>query len=105
MKSKISVLSAVGLAVAACLVALPVSTQAQEQKAQGYLMEDYVVKPSMAKQFEAATAEEIGLYAGIKSPFGWTAYSSEDFHYYFFIQIGNFASIDSIYAAFGQAKT
>lgn len=105
MKSKISVLLSVGLAVAACLVVLPVLTQAQEQKAQGYLMEDYVVKPSMAKQFEAATAEKIGLYAGIKFPFGWTACSSEDFHYYFFIPIGNFASIDSIYAAFGQAKT
>lgn len=104
MKSKILALSSVGLAVAVCLFALPVSTQAQEQKAQGYLMIDYVVKPSMAKQFEAATTEEIGLYAGIKFPIGWTAYSSDDFHYYFFIPIGNFAAIDGIYAAFGEAE-
>ena len=76
MKSKISVLSSVRLAVVACLFALPISTQAQEQKTQGYLMWDYVVKPSAARQFEAAFTEEIGLYAGIKFPFGWTAYST-----------------------------
>ncbi len=105
MKSKISFLSSVGLAVAVCFVVLPVFTQAQEQKAQAYLMWDYVVKPSMAKEFEAAAIEENGLFAGIKFPYGWTAYSTEDFHYYFFIPIRNFAAIDGIYAAFGQAET
>jgi hypothetical protein len=105
MKSKILALSSVGLAIVACLFALPVSTQAQEHKAQGYLMIDYVVKPSMAKEFEAVTIEENGLFARIKFPYGWTAYSAEDFHYYFFTPIEtNFASLDRFGAALIEAE-
>jgi hypothetical protein len=105
VKSKILALSSVGLALAVCLFVLPVSTQAQEQKAQGYLMIDYVVKPSLAKEFEAATIEENGLFAGVKFPYGWTGYSTEDFHYYFFAPIGgNFASLDSFSAALIEAE-
>lgn len=104
MKSKFLAHSSAGLAIVACLLLLPVPTPSQEQKPQGYLMWDYVVKPSAARQFEAAFTEEIGLYTDIKFPFGWTAYSTEDFHYYFFIPIGNMASVDDIYAAFGEAE-
>lgn len=105
MKSKILALSSVGLTVTLCLFALPFSTQAQEQKAQGYVMTEYVVKPYMAKQFEAATIEENGLFAGIKFPYGWAAYSTEDFHYYFFFPIENFGSFDVIRTAFDEAET
>jgi hypothetical protein len=106
MKSKILALSSVGLAVAACLFVLPVSTRAQEQKAQGYLMIDYAVKPSMAKEFESATIEENGLLAGINFPYGWTGYSTDDFHYYFFAPIGNnFASLDNLNTATSEAET
>ena len=104
MKSKILALSSVGLAVTVCLFALPVFTQAQGQKAQGYLMIDYVVKPYMAKEFEAITIEENGLFAGIKFPYGWTAYSTEDLHYYFFFPIENFGSFDVIRTAFDEAE-
>jgi hypothetical protein len=105
MKSKISYLSSVGIAVAVCLFILPLFPQAQAQKVQGYLMTDYVVKPSMAKEFEAATIEGNGLFAGIKFPYGWTAYSTEDFHYYFFTPIEtNFASIDRFSAAISEGE-
>jgi len=105
MKNKISYLLSLGSAFATCLFMLPDYTRAQEQKAQGYLMIDYVVKPSMAKEFEAATIQENGLFAGIKFPYCWTAYSTEDFHYYFFTPIEtNFASLDRFSAALIEAE-
>jgi len=106
MKTKILSLLSIGFTVAAGLFALPVSTQAQALKAQGYLMVEHVVKPFMAKKFEAATIEGNVLFAGIKYPYSFTAYSTEDFHYYFFSPIGeNFASLDSRSTAYFEAET
>jgi hypothetical protein len=91
--------------VVVCLLVLPVLTQAQELKAQAYLMTEFVVKPYMAKEFEAATIEENGLFAGINFPYGSTAYSTEDFHYYFFIPIGkDAASLERHGAAMTEAE-
>jgi hypothetical protein len=67
---------------------LPVFAPAQELKAQAYLMTEYVVKPYMAKEFEAAVVGENAMFADIDYSYGWTAYSTEGFHYYFFIPIG-----------------
>jgi len=105
MKSKILAVSSVGLMVAACLPVLSVSAQAQELKAQAYLMTEYVVKPYMAKEFEAATLEEKAMFADINYSYGWNAFSTEDFHYYFFMPIGkDAASLDRHNAALDEAE-
>jgi hypothetical protein len=105
MKSKVPYLSLMGLVVMIGLLVLPVFTQAQELKAQGYLMTEYVVKPFMAKEFETATIEEKAMFADINFPYGWNAFSTEDFHYYFFTPIGkDAASLDRFNAALTEAE-
>jgi hypothetical protein len=71
---------------------LPVATLAQEQKPQLYYVYDFVVKPAMVSQFEAAVKREIEL--GHPSPYN--TFSTDDFHYYFLTPIQNYAAIDSM---------
>jgi hypothetical protein len=105
MKRKVPYLSSMGLVVMISLLVLPVFTQAQELKAQAYLMTEYVVKPYMAKEFEAATLEEKAMFADINYSYGWNAFSTEDFHYYFFMPIGkDAASLDRHNAALDEAE-
>jgi hypothetical protein len=105
MKSKISFLASIGFVVVVCLLALPVFTQGQELKAQSYLMTEYVVKPFMAKEFETPVIEEKAMFADVNFPYGWNAYSTEDFHYYFFTPIGkDVASLDRFNAALTEAE-
>ncbi len=105
MKGKVRYLSSVGLVAMIGLLVVPVFTQAQELRAQGYLVTEYVVKPYMAKEFEAATIEEKAMFADISFPYGWTAFSTEDLHYYFFTPIGkDLASLDRFNAALTEAE-
>jgi len=99
MRSKFFSLLSLGCAVLAGLLVFPFFTQAQELKAQAYIMTEFVVKPYMAKEFEAAVIEENALFAGINFPYGSTAYSTEDVHYYFFIPIGKDAAALEKYGA------
>jgi hypothetical protein len=104
MKNKASVFPAMGIVVLAGLVLLPVFTRAQELKAQAYLITEYVVKPYMAMKFETAAKEEIAMFADINFPYGGAAYCTEDWHYYFFIPIGNdAASLEKYGAAMTEA--
>ncbi len=87
------------------LLGLPFFAQGQELKAQAYIMTEYVVKPYMSKAFEAATAEENAMFAAINYSYGWTAFSTEDFHYYFFVPIGkDAASLDRHNATLNEAE-
>lgn len=87
------------------LLGLPFFVQGQELKAQAYLMTEFVVKPYMAKAFEAATIEEKAMFAAINYSYGWDAYSTEDFHYYFFVPGGkDAASLDRQNAARAEAE-
>ena len=105
MKGKTSYLPSMGFVIVVCLFVLSVFTQAQELKAQGYLLTEYVVKPFMAKEFEKATIEEKAMFADVNFPYGWNAYSTEDFHYYFFTPIGkDAASLDRFNAALTEAE-
>jgi hypothetical protein len=105
MKAKVSCLSAAALFSLLGLLALSLLTPAQELTAQGYLLTEYIVKPSMAKEFETATTAEIAMFADINFPYGHEAFSTEDFHYYFFTPIGkDAASIDRFNAALTEAE-
>ena len=105
MKGKVCYLSSMGLAAMMGLLVVPVFTQAQELRAQGYLMTEYVVKPYMAKEFEAVTIEERAMFAEINFPYGYDTFSTEDFHYYFFTPIGkDLASLDRFNAALTEAE-
>jgi len=105
MKGKVLYLSSREIVALVFLLGLPFFVQGQELKAQGYLMTEYVVKPYMAKEFEAATIEEKAMFADINFPYGWNAFSTEDFHYYFFTPIGkDVASLDRFNAALTEAE-
>ena len=105
MKGKVLYLSSGEIVALVFLLGLPFFVQGQELKAQAYIMTEYVVKPYMTKAFEAATAEEKAMFAAIHYSYGWTAFSTEDFHYYFFMPIGkDAASLDRHNAALDEAE-
>jgi hypothetical protein len=90
MKTKIFVVLLVLLLGACCF--LPAVAQAQAQKAQLYYVYDFVAKPAMVAKFEASVKLRIEL----GSPTPWSAFSTDDFHYYFLTPIQNYAGIDSM---------
>jgi hypothetical protein len=102
MRGKISIFLALILAVGLCV--LSTLAKAEEQKAEGYLVWDVLVKPSMASQYEALSKEEVSLYAEGKFAYPWYTYSTEDFHYFYVFQVENFAAIDKIYKTFAEAE-
>lgn len=91
------------LFLAVCVLALSIAATAQEKKPQLYFIEDYVVKPSMVPQFEAALKD---LIATVYKPYNWPwpmeTYSTEDFHYYFLYPFKNMAEIDKAFAVFSE---
>jgi hypothetical protein len=90
MKTKTLVVL-LALILGACCF-LPAVAQAQEQKQQLNLVYDFAVKPAMVAKFEAGVKREIEL----GSPTTWSAFSTDDFHYYFVTPIQNYAGIDSM---------
>jgi len=100
MKSKVSIILMVCFVVSLC--ALTTLAQAQEQKAQLYVVWDIVVKPSKVGDFEAASKEEVALYAKYKFPYAWSVSRTSDYHYYYLIPVENFAAIDNIFKAFDK---
>jgi len=102
MRGKISILLALILAVGLCV--LSTLAKAEEQKAEGYVVWDVFVKPSMAGQYEALAKEEVSLYAEVKFAYPWYTYSTDDFIYYYVMQVENFAALDKIYKAFAEAE-
>ena len=100
MKGKILISLMVGLVVT--LWAVTALAQAEERKAQLFFVEDVVVKPSMAAEYEAVMKEVVTLCTKHKFPYPFYAYSTDDFHYYFVYPVENFADIDNLYKAFGE---
>lgn len=106
MRSEISCISSLGFVILIGFLVLPVFTQAQELKAQPYLLTEYVVKPSMIREFEAAILEKKALYAGVQWPNGWSAFSTEDSNYYFLAPLDkDLASLDTRRIAFDEAES
>jgi len=84
------------------LCALPNLAQAQEQKTQLYVVWDCVVNPSTASEYEAAAKVQIELFTKYNFPYPWSAYATNDFHYYFIIAVDNFGGVDKVYEAMGE---
>jgi hypothetical protein len=97
MKSKISIVLMVGFVV--CLCSLTTLAQEVEQKDQLFLIDDYMVNPSMVEEFEAVIKESVALRTQHKFPYFFNTHSTEDFHYYFVWPMENYADIDSMYKA------
>jgi hypothetical protein len=89
------------LAVSALAFALP--APAQEKKPQLWFVEDNVVKPAMAAQFEAALKE---FNAAIWGPYNWPwameTYATEDFHYYLCYPMASLTDIDKAFSVFTE---
>jgi len=100
MRSKTGIFLMVGLVVS--LSVLATMAQAEEPKAQLYLVDDVVVKPSMLMEHEAAMKEMIALTAKHNYPFPWYAYSTDDFHYYYVMPVEDFADVDKLFNTWGE---
>lgn len=91
------------LLLAVGFLALALVASAQEKKPQLYFIEDYVVKPSMVPQFEAALKD---FMATVFKPYNWPwpmeTYVTEDFHYYSLYAFENLAEIDKGFATFSE---
>jgi len=100
MRGKVIILLVVGIAVSLwAITALP---QAEEQKAQLYMVMEEVVKPSEVGEYEEAVKEFFALCAKHNFPYSFYASSTVDFHYYFLMPVENFAAIDDFKNAAGE---
>ena len=94
-------MAGVFLLLAVGVAALALLAPAQEKKPQLYFVEDYVIKPSMVAQYEAASKEVI---ATIFQPHSWSwplvTYVTEDFHYYCVYPIASLIDLDKAFATF-----
>jgi len=97
MKGKISSFLVVGFVVG--LLLLPNLSQAEEQKAQLFFIEEVVVKPSMVAEYEAHVRNVLDLVKKHGFPYPWTAFSTEDLHYFFVLPVDNYATMDSFFKA------
>ncbi len=91
MKTKTVGILSLGLLIS--LFFSPAFSQGQEQKGERFAIWEIVVKPAMAMKFEAVLKKEIEM----GPPYPWSAYSTDDFHYYFITPIADYAGIDKLF--------
>jgi len=82
-----------------------VGVYAEEPKDQLYFIYYTAVEPSMADKFEANLKKFIAEYTKHNLKYGITAYSTNDFDYYFLIPINNYAERDEMDKAFAEVRT
>jgi len=97
MRGKVSIIFGVGIVVVLLLFSNFV--QAEEQKPQLFFVEEVVCAPSMAAEYEAYVKNVLKLLDTHSFPYPWTAFSTDDFHYFFVWQIDNFATLDTFFKA------
>jgi hypothetical protein len=97
MRGKVSFILVVGFVVS--LLFIFNSVQAEEKKAQLFLVEEVTVKPSMVAKYEAHVQNVLDVCKRHPFPYPWTAFNSDDLHYFFVWQIDNYASVDSWFKA------
>jgi hypothetical protein len=71
--------------------------RAQEPKSQLYIVWDVVVTPDKFMAYEAASVKMFQFFAKHEFPWGWNAYRTEDFHYYYLTPIENMAELDKFF--------
>jgi len=102
MRGKVLISLMVGLVVT--LWAVTTLAQAEEPKAQLFLVEKVVVKPSMVAQYEAHVKEALDLFNKYQFPYPFYTYSTDDFLYYLVFPVENFADIDNFYQAISELE-
>lgn len=95
MKNRVSLVLVFFLLLGSCLIVSPV--KAQESKSQLYVVWDVIVYPDKFMEYEAASVDMIKLLAKYEFAWGWNAYRTEDFHYYFLSPIENLAQLDQFF--------
>ena len=93
MRSKISVFLMVGFVASLC--SLATLAKAEEQKAQLFVVDEHVVKPSMADEFEAVAKEWVAILTKHKFSYPCYTYQTSDFHYHFIWPFENYADLDN----------
>ncbi|HOW85712.1 MAG TPA: hypothetical protein P5119_00955 [Candidatus Aminicenantes bacterium] len=93
MRSDHRVLVFVVLAVG--VLTLGLTAAGQEKKPRLFFVEDDVVKPAMASQFEAALKETVeSVFKAYAWPWPFDVYATEDFHYYILYPFESLSEID-----------
>jgi hypothetical protein len=83
-----------------CLCALPNLDQAEEQKAQMFMVENISVLPSKVSDFESHVKTIQKFANEYKFPYPIYVYNMDDYSYFYVIPVKNFADIDD----FNKAK-
>jgi len=95
MRKKVSLVLVAVFLLGFCLLVTHV--RAQESKPQLYVVWDVIVYPDKFMEYEAGMVEAIKFYTKHDFPWGWAAYRTDDFHYYFLMPIENMAQIDKFF--------
>lgn len=85
-----------------CLFSLTAITQAEEQKAKLYFLEEMVVKPCMISEHEAAIKEMVNYSAEHNYSYPWYAMSDDAFHYHYIIPLKSMADIDDVFKTWDE---
>jgi len=72
-------------------------SQAVGQKPQLFLILDITLKTSAISEYEATLKEYINLHKTHNFPYTFYGYTTNDFHYYQFFPVENYADIDDLY--------
>jgi hypothetical protein len=97
MRGKILVFLVASLVVS--LFALTTLAQVEEQKEQLFVIDEWVVKPPMANEFEAVVKESIAIYAEHKFPYPFYTFWTSDFHYHVMWPYEKYGDLDNWYEA------
>jgi hypothetical protein len=62
-------------------------------------VEDFMVKPSKVADFKEAIQEFVKIYAQNDVEYRWDTYQTEDFHFYFTIQMKNYDDVGKYFSA------
>ncbi len=64
-----------------------------------YFVEDFQVKPSKVAEFREALNAYLKLYRENNVEYAWSTYQTEDFHFYFTVQMKNYEDVGKYFSA------
>jgi len=96
MKSRGLILAGLCLGV---VLSLGTVLRAQAPANQLYAVNDMVVEPAKAADFEAAMKDWVAFYAKNKYPWSYSVYRTEDFHYYLLGPVKDMADFEAMMKA------
>ncbi len=77
--------------------------QEEANKYQGYLVWEDHVNPAEKVAYEAAVKMQMKVYTDLNFEHGVSLFETDDYRYYWVVEVTRFADIDTLYSAFNKA--